>query len=237
MVYTKVFWSGVCPLQNVCFANARISEFQISEISESIEKIWLEHERMYPDSYDGKLLLLKSFEQEEQLDDEEECYLFFDLSFIRYSTLIGLQKLHKPIQIFGVIGTQVAVVDESENYLLVGRRKHKQYYAPGLLTLPGGMLELADANDPKSSLLRELHEEVEIKIKNPIIIALLAEHTKYSIIFLIKATIDQIFDKDQIFKEKEDEFEGNKLYWIETNQLSKISSDKLMEGLTYLKGY
>ena len=235
MVFTKANWSGTCALEHVYFNNTDILEYQEKEMIKIITEIWEDFVKTYPESYDGKILFLNSFECETALDNPNQCYFFLNISFIRYSTLIGLIKLRKQVQFYGTIGTQVAIFDEGEKFILVGKRKLHQYYAPGLLTLPGGMLELDDVNNPKKSLLRELHEEVEIKIKNPTIIALLTEHTKYSIIFLIKATIDQSFDRNQIFKEKEDEFEGNKLHWIEKIQLSKINSDSLMEGLTYLK--
>lgn len=212
-----------------------MTEFEAQELSDSIEKIWSEFSKSYPESYDGKLLLLNSFEQEEELVGQEQCYLFFNLSFIRYSTLIGLQKLRKPIQFYGVVGTQVAVFDKTEKYILVGKRKLNQFYAPGLLTLPGGMLELADAQNPKNSLLRELQEEVEIKIKNPVIISLLSEHTNYSVIILIKTTIDQPFDQNEIFTEKENEFDNNQLFWLEKKMLQEIDTNELMEGLTYFK--
>ena len=235
MVATKIFWSGFCHLNHVCFANALISEFQAKDISDSIEKIWNEFTTLYPESYDGKLLMLNSFELEEQLDGEQQCYLFFALSFIRYSTLIGFQKLQKPLQLYGVIGTQVAVFDETEKYILVGKRKLNQYYSPGLLTLPGGMLELGDVYNPKSSLLRELNEEIEINIKNPVIISLLSDHTNYSVIILIKATVNQPFDRNEIFREKENEFDKHELFWLERKMLGKLDTDELMEGLTYFK--
>ncbi len=235
MVFTQVYWSGFCSLENFCFNNAQIIEYQENELADFIRNNWLKFIKTYPESYDGKLLFLNSFEQEQELCEEENCHLFFNISFIRYSTLVGLQHLQKPVQFYGVVGTQIAIFDELEQFILVGKRKFNQYYAPGLLTLPGGMLELEDAYNPKKSLLRELEEEIEIKIKNPLVMALISDHTKYSAIILIQATINQQFDKNHVFIEKENEFEKNQLFWLDKNQLKKIDSAKLMEGLTYFK--
>ena len=146
-----------------------------------------------------------------------------------------MMKLKIPVRHYGALGTQVAVFDKSGQYILVGRRKFDQYYAPGLLTVPGGVLEKEDVNNPKVLLLRELHEEISLKIKDPKVVALLSEHTNYSTIILITGTLDQEFNKDEIFKELENEFDKNELFWLEKNELKHLKEEELMEGLMYLK--
>ena len=115
------------------------------------------------------------------------------------------------------------------------RRKYNQDYSPGLLTLPGGILEHEDIYNPTSSLLRELQEEVAIKFKYPQCIALLKEHTGYSTIILISVIIDQECDIHAIINERENEFDKNELFWLEIKNLQTMDESELMEGLSFLK--
>ena len=234
LVSSKVYWSGSCELENIFFQNATVPDNNEQHLVEEIQRIWIEFIKAYPESYDGTLVLLNTFEYEEQLSST--CsYLFFNISYIKYSTVIGLMKLQMPIHSYGTMGTQIAIFEEQEQYILVGKRKFNQFYAPGLLTLPGGVLEQNDILHPTESLLRELFEEVRIKVKRPKVIAILSEHTNYSTIIFLKVILDQPFDQNEIFLEEEDEFENHQLYWLRKDQLQHIESNHLMEGLTYLK--
>lgn len=233
LVYTEVFWSGFCNLEHIIIQNANVSEFEIQ--NKQIDSLWDSYRKNYPDSYDGKLLYLKSFEFEVHLD-ETSTLLFLDIGYLRYSTLIGIQTLQLQTPFYGIIGTQIAVFSPDEEYVLVGKRKLNQNYAPGLLTFPGGMLELSDLNlSSKEIFLRELVEEIDIQIKKPKLIALLSEHTNHSIIFLISAKIDQTFSKDEVFLENENEFENNELYWLKITELKDFKTEELMEGLSFFK--
>lgn len=234
MVETKAFWTGSCNLGDVCFHNAMIPTYEEKHLQNQINSIWDDFKKMYPESYNGTLVNLEAIEHEEELENQQ-CHLFFKISYMNYATLIGLMKLEMPIQHYGALGTQVAIFDESEQYILVGRRKLDQFYAPGLLTVPGGVLEKEDVFNPSVLLLRELQEEVPIKVKEPKIIALLAEHTNYSTIIFIKAILDQPFTKDAILTETENEFHKHKLFWMKKETLKDLKSEDLMEGLTYIK--
>lgn len=231
MVETVIFWTGICNVKNICFQQTNKLEYTELSIQKQIDKLWLDHQKNYPDDYDGQLLFLRHFEHEESLDSSES-FLFLNVSFMSYSTHIGLNKLKIPVKKFGVLGNQIAIFDESEKYILVGKRKTNQLYAPGLLTLPGGMFESNDLI--KQNFLRELYEEVDISIKDPKIIALLSDHTNRSSIFLVKAVLNQKFDPNQIFPDKEHEFE-NGLFWLPISELQAINSYNLMEGLTYFQ--
>ena len=193
MVYTRVFWSGLCSLEHIFFQSDQFVSYGEDPYQNQIQWIWSEYKKMFPESYDGKLVLLEDFENEEDLSGTN-TYLHFRVSIIHYSTIIGLRKLHLPVKGSGIVGTQILIFNESKEYCLVGRRKYNQDYSPGLLTLPGGILEHEDIYNPTSSLLRELQEEVAIKFKDPQCIALLKEHTGYSTIILISVIIDQECD-------------------------------------------
>lgn len=236
MVETKAFWTGSCSLGHVCFHNAMIPTYEEKHLQNQINSIWEDYKREYPESYNGTLVNLEAIEHEEELENRQ-CHLFFRISYMNYATLIGLMKLEMPIQHYGALGTQIAIFDKSEQYILVGRRKLDQFYAPGLLTVPGGVLEKEDVFNPKVLLLRELQEEVPIKVKEPKVIALLAEHTNYSTIIFMKAIIDQSFSKDEIFTETENEFHKHELYWLKTDILKEMRSEELMEGLTFIKDH
>lgn len=234
LVTTKVFWAGSCKLENVYFCKEIVGEYHERHLHEYINQIWIDFKIAYPESYNGTLVYLQSFEHDEELESPES-HLFFTISYMKYATYIGMMKLNVPIKHFGALGTQVAIFDESAKYILVGRRKYDQFYAPGLLTVPGGILEKKDVYHPKDLLLRELNEEVKMRVKEPKVVALLSEHTNYSTILFITAILDQSFNKDEIFKESENEFDKHELFWLETSILKQFNEDELMEGLTYLK--
>lgn len=234
MVYTEVYWSGKGDLSNIYFLKDNFFEYKELEHQQRINELWNEHIKTYSHDYDGKLVILDSFELEEELNGSKKLFIFH-VSWIHYSTLVGLTKLTIPIKNYGVLGSQIAIFDPTEQYILVGKRKVNQMYAPGILTLPGGMFEIDDLKPGKNPFLRELHEEVRISINKPILIALLAEHTKRSSIFLIKATLSQPFNSDQVFDDLDNEFEENKLFWLKIEELKKFDPSNLMEGLTYLQ--
>ncbi len=234
LVVTNVYWAGSCRLDNICFCKELVVEYHEKQLHEYINQIWIDFKIAYPESYNGTLVYLQNFEHEEELESPES-HLFFTISYMNYATYIGMMKLQVPIKHYGTLGTQVAIFDQSGDYILVGRRKFDQFYAPGLLTVPGGVLEKEDVSNPSEQLLREFNEEIALKIREPKVVALLSEHTKYSTIIFITAIIDQPFIKDEVFKESENEFDKHELYWLATSSLRQIPEDELMEGLTYLK--
>ena len=234
MVHTEIYWSGNGALSNIHFLKDNFFEYKESKLETKISELWNDHKKEFPQDYDGKLLFLNDIEFEEELDSCNN-HFFLQVSWIRYSTLIGLTKLEIPMKKYGILGNQVAIFDESEKFILVGKRKTNQRYAPGLLTLPGGMFEVDDIKLGPSSFLRELHEEVHINIKKTKFIALLSEHTTNSSIFLIKGILSQEFNPHEIFVDQDNEFEEKQLFWLHVNQLKKLHPSTLMEGLTYLQ--
>ena len=154
MVFTKAFWSGTFLLNKILFQNDHILENCDDNLQKNIKSIWTRYLQNYPDSYDGKLILLHEFEYTEDLRGDNS-YLLLKVSNINYSTIIGLRGLQIPIQDYGILGTQIAIFNDKRTHVLVGRRKYDQEYAPGILTFPGGILEISDINNPETSLLRE----------------------------------------------------------------------------------
>lgn len=214
--------------------NDQIIEYSDDQIQKRIKKIWVDYQQKYPDSYDGKLILMREFEHTEDLTGDNS-FLLFNVSIVHYSTIIGLKNLQIPIQNYGFIGTQIAIFNDARTHVLVGKRRYNQDYAPGILTFPGGILEVNDITNPAISLLRELNEEIDIKIKQVQCSALLAEHTGYSLILLITGIIDQPFNSHEKIKEKENEFAENELFWLELEKLRELDDKELMEGLSFLK--
>ena len=88
MVYTRVFWSGLCSLEHIFFQSDQSISHGEDLIQNQIQRIWIEYKKMFPESYDGKLVLLEDFENEEDLSGTN-TYLHFKVSIIHYSTIIG----------------------------------------------------------------------------------------------------------------------------------------------------
>ena len=233
MVNTESLWEG-----KVGFDDLLISlnpYCQINNLDTSkVESVWSNYKERYPSSYNGNLVVLDSFECEEKFECGCELLTLYT-SHIDYSSFITMIETKAPIQNYGILGTQCAIFSPDKKHILVGRRSKKQYYSPGLLTVPGGMVEQNDLQSPSNlRFLREIKEEVKISIKNVKISTLLREHKHYSSILFLTAELDQSFDETELFRGNS-EWEGNKLFWLPIEELQKIPDDELMEGLTYLK--
>ena len=230
MVNFQILWSGAILLENVQWRGQGTGDYcLVPEQEKEREKIWIHSKAQYPRIYDGNLLFLDKFHVANDI-----IQLF--ISGIRFSTLLVLEKFRSSIvKGFGVLGVQCAISSPDNNYILVGKRSLYSSYCPGLITLPGGMLGLSDAqHKPHISLLREIYEEVAISFQSVSITALLREHNFRSVIILMetKMSDNDMFIPHQTIPGKGDEWE-DELYWLHRSDLIHLPSETILEGLSY----
>lgn len=234
MVNFQILWSGFIKLENVQWIGNGNGDYVLGpELEKEREWIWDHSKTQHPLMYDGNLLFLDEFIVTNSKID-------LHISGIRFSTLLVLEKFNYPIiKGFGVLGVQCAILSPDSKYILVGKRSLLSSYCPGLITLPGGMLEFFDAQaKPSISLLREINEEVTIPFQSVSIIALLREHNFRSVIVLMETKVPDGFDftPQQHLSGKGDEWEGE-LYWLNQSNLMQFPSDTILEGLSYYQSY
>lgn len=196
-----------------------------------VDEVWTTHLSSYPTDYNGQLLFLQGF--------QHSTTVSLELGSVSYATLLtmGSEELSFP-QGTGILGCQFLVFSPCGGYLLVGRRKAEQSYCPGLLTVPGGMLEESDSKiQPKEAFLREFFEEVDVPTHHSsVCVALLEEHNKRSIIALISVMADgevNNFDPKQVLVGKDNEWSRDQLWWLKISNLNSLPSEELMEGLSF----
>lgn len=236
MVHTEVLFEGKVKLEDIIVSSNHFNrqvEYDIDLDENSIKTIWNKFKKKYPESYNGSLVTLETFDVDEKFLCGCELLTLY-IGSINYSSFIAMREKNITFNnSYGVIGTQCLIFSPDENYILVGRRKNQQYYSPGLLTVPGGFVEPKDLES--GSLMREVYEEVNISFKNEKISTILTEHNNYSAIMLLTAELNQEFNKGDIFEGKDNEWENNNLFWLSIDELKNMSDSELMEGLTYLK--
>ena len=202
------------------------------EMDQKRKEHWKEHVSKNPNDYDGKLLFLEDFRN---VGDR----LILDTQIIRFSTVIFMEQEKLKInEGFGMLGTQCLIFAPNKAYILVGERPFSSSYYPGCTTVPGGMLEVSDLqNEPKKALMREIHEEVPFNLESWFnLIAILHGWNNVSITFLTSSNMEGIadFDSSAQFPGDENEWESG-LRWISEEQLIKMPSNKLLDGLIYYR--
>ena len=237
MGLTNPFWEGMVELENVLVSIDPMFNCSQTKYSEHlVDPIWKEFQKKHPQSYDGSLVLLEDFEVDEKFSCGCEL-LTLHLSKVNFSTFIACKEIGTPLNRFGVLGTQCAILSPDKSHIIVGRRGLDNSYCPGKLTIPGGMLETTDLQQLQASLMREVREEIAIEegnINNIQIKTMLREHENFSTIILLTAILYQPFYQKQTFKGN-DEWQDKKLFWLSFEALKTIPDHELMEGLTYLK--
>ena len=68
LVTTKVYWTGSCRLENIYFNKELVVEYHEKHLHEYINQIWIDFTIEYPESYNGTIVYLQSFDHEEELE-------------------------------------------------------------------------------------------------------------------------------------------------------------------------
>ncbi|MFW9929339.1 MAG: NUDIX hydrolase [Candidatus Thorarchaeota archaeon] len=201
---------------------------------QEIKQFWIADQAKF-NTYDGELLLLTKF----TIDEINES-IIFHVGNMNFSTLRYLISKNYPFSSVGrVLGVQCMIYNPLTQKILIGKRSLDSIYCPGIYTLPGGMLEKGDLkNTPIKAFLREIIEEINLTI-NPSfkLLAFLQEQYDRSLIVLFTSNFNENNEKDLSKYQpiaRGEEWE-NDLFWISIEDLQKIKSEKLMEGLSYLK--
>jgi len=228
-----VIWEGNLPLEKIKWGKKHLSEYKLpSKWDLKRRENWKHHLQENSDDYDGKLLFLKNFLQRNNK-------IILDIGLIRFSTVIFMVKNKISVnQGIGMLGTQCLIFSPCKKYILVGERPLSQSYYPGIITVPGGMLELDDLeNKPKEAFMREIYEEVPLPFQSDAsLCAVLAGWNNISVTFLTSITIteDYNFDPTEVIIGDKKEWKNN-LRWTSLEDLKNLPSNKLLDGLTYFQ--
>ena len=228
-----VLWEGNLPLEKIKWGKKHLSEYKLPlKLDLKKRENWKHHLQENSDDYDGKLLFLKNFLQR---NDK----IILDIGLIRFSTVIFMFKNKLSVtQGIGMLGTQSLIFSPCKKYILVGERPLSQTYYPGIITVPGGMLELDDLeNKPKEAFMREIYEEAPIPFQSDAsLCAVLAGWNNISVTFLTTITVteDYNFDPMEVIIGDKNEWKNN-LRWLSLEDLKKFPSIKLLDGLTYFQ--
>jgi ADP-ribose pyrophosphatase YjhB (NUDIX family) len=230
----QVLWEGRLDLSQIAWGDSSLPEFRLnSKYDVKINKFWIEHLDTHPNDYDGTLLYLYDF------IIDQNSNLVLNTGTVKFSTIIYMSnfnfKINKGI---GMLGVQCLIFDSNNNYLLVGRRSQYQSYYPGALTIPGGMLESNDLNNPpKISLMREILEEVKLNFNNHVnLIAILSGWNGISVTFLLSTVINDFLDPSKNLDGDQEEWDDG-LNWITIKELLHMNNDSpiILDGLQYFK--
>jgi hypothetical protein len=211
----KVLWEGKLALSQIIWGDTSLPEFKLnSKYDLELNKFWLKHLESHPNDYNGTLLYLYDFK-------EQYSNLALNAGTIKFSTIIFMSNFNLEVNRgIGMLGVQCLIFDNSNDYLLVGRRANYQSYYPGALTILGGILELNDLNyPPKTSLMREILEEIKLNFVNPV-----------ELIAILSVDFSKSLDGDK------DEW-ANELNWISVRELIRMNNDSpiMLDGLQYFK--
>jgi ADP-ribose pyrophosphatase YjhB (NUDIX family) len=229
----KVLWEGKLALSQIIWGDTSLPEFKLnSKYDIELNKFWLKHLGSHPNDYNGTLLYLYDFKK-------QHSNLVLNTGTIKFSTIIFMSNFNLEVNRgIGMLGVQCLIFNNSNDYLLVGRRANCQSYYPGALTIPGGMLELNDLNyPPKTSLMREILEEVKLNFVNSVyLIAILSGWNGISVTFLLSTCLNEPVDFSRSLDgDKEEWAEG--LNWISVRELNHMNNNSqiMLDGLQYFK--
>jgi len=227
----EVIWEGNLPLERLKWGKKLSYEYILPpDLDLKRKSNWKIHLQENKSDYDGNLLFL------------EKCYnknneIILDVGSIRFSTVVFMTKNKLNVDKgIGMLGTQCLIYSPCQKYILVGERSLSESYYPGITTVPGGMLELDDLEKaPKEAFMREIYEETPFLFQsNPHFYAIIAGWNNVSVTFLISATIkeDYNFNPTDIIIGDKREWKNN-LRWAKIEDLKKIPSNRLLDGLYY----
>lgn len=226
-----IVWEGKLPLDRIKWGKKLASEYILSpKLDLKCKANWKHHLQENVSDYDGKLLFLEDLYYKNN-------EIILNIGTIRFSTVVFMakNKLHVNKGI-GMLGVQCLIFSPCQKYILIGERSLNQSYYPGIITVPGGMLELEDLEkSPEEAFMREIYEETPFLFQSsPHLYSIISGWNNISVTFLISSIIreDSNFNPTEFLAGDKREWENN-LRWLQIENLKKIPSNKLLDGLIY----
>lgn len=231
MLDLKTIWRGKIPLEDVVWNFSSEREYFLSEeLEKQREEIWTRTVATYPETYDGKILILDEFLQTNH-------QMVFDLGFIKFSRVLTLDKVKQRPPKYGTLGMQAIIFSPCWTNILAGKRSENLQYCPLFHTTPGGILEASDTEGSfESACMREINEEVEIELESKkYLVGLLTElHGSVGTVALISGTASGNPKLNEAIPGNE-EWIDNKLSWYPLDNLEDVKFENSLEGLLFVK--
>ena len=120
-------------------------------------------------------------------------------------------------------GASIAMLNSKDDVLLFLRDNVPQIRFPNMWDLPGGIVERGET--PDQTIRREMLEEIELKLKNPILFKRYVLPDRIENMFWQRVDID--IDKTVLH-------EGQELQWFSEKQLKDMDKDSLAFGFQTL---
>ena len=227
----KTLWRGKIPLRDVKWTFSSDRERVLTKKLEAYRKtVWIETLDKYPDTYDGKVLIL---------DDVHliDSYIEFRLSFMRFSRVLTLAKSSQPAPGYGTLGFQAIIFSLEKKHILAGIRSERSQYCPLFHSVPGGILETDDLEGGfESACMREIEEETDVRLApEKYLVAMMSElHGTVGVVALISGLVAGRYDT----KERmcgNDEWVNQELFWYNVDELNDCQPDNSLEGLLFAK--
>ncbi|MHA1481149.1 MAG: hypothetical protein ACTSQZ_06985 [Candidatus Thorarchaeota archaeon] len=226
-----IFWKGRIPIENVSWEYFPELEVKLSENLERMkEDIWEQTLVKDPNAYDGRCLVLNSF-------NVKGNHAVLRLGFIRYSRIMVLESIGKAMDGYGSLGFQALIFSPDKKQILFGTRASNLMYCPLFHSPIGGMLEEKDVvGTVDAACMREITEEAQIELDSKRdLVAIVAElHADIGVGLIIEGTARDIPELGTSVKGNE-EWENGQLRWHPVDILEQLEESNSLDGLVFAK--
>jgi 8-oxo-dGTP pyrophosphatase MutT (NUDIX family) len=226
MLQDNTLWRGRFPLDWIDWKLDSGKEFTLSpELESKRNEIWQNIISEYPETYDGRLLVLDEF----NIDSQN---IFLNMGFITFSRILTLEKYNLGFHQYGCIGAQALILSPDKTHILFGQRSEGMMYCPLYYGGPGGMSEIADAELPfQTAILREIEEEVNLNFQTEkYLLAIMKDlYTKVGVCFLVECIVPEPFDLNTPVVGNE-EWIDNQLQWYPIEDLESLEPSQCLES-------
>jgi ADP-ribose pyrophosphatase YjhB (NUDIX family) len=132
---------------------------------------------------------------------------------------------------------QSIIFSKDGAHVLAGRRTQNTSYCPLFYGVPGGILEVSDTKGSfESACMREVNEEVKIKLKSEkYLTAIIQEyHGSVGVVAMIATSV--VGNPDMNVKVPgNEEWKDCELSWYPIDELDDVKLENSLEGLIFLK--
>jgi hypothetical protein len=225
-----LYWKGRVPLEKIRIDFDISKELLLNAEHEAYRTdIWERAKKENADIYDGKLLVLTGFGRER--DD-----FVLTTGFMSFSRVLTLHTLGVTPEFYGSLGVQALIFSPDLQYIIWGTRSLDSMYCPGFLASPGGMLEIQDAENIVSGLMREIKEEVFVKLSENITLVAIGKelHGTVGAGLFFEMMTDVQPDITQKVRGNE-EWVDNSLEWYSVEDLADIKEDDSLDALVFAR--
>ena len=226
----NMFWKGRMPLESVTWKFNPDKELELDpELERKRLEIWKETIEQYPDTYDGRLLVLDNLESSPNT-------LHLETAFTTFSRVLTLERLNLGFK-YGCLGVQALIFSPDKGKILIGQRAEELMYCPLYYGGPGGMLEVSDASVSFDiATMREIEEEVRLEfLPQKHLVAIMKDmYTKVGSCLLIEciAAPKSSFSTPV---EGNEEWTGRQLRWYDTEELLNFEDSLCLESPVFTK--